>query len=73
MPGAATSSEDAKPSQPGEKARPIVAVDSSYSASVFFDPKTKYIWSLAVDAQGRLYIGTGDRGEIFEVEPNVQR
>ncbi len=70
VPGAATSPEDAKPSLPGEKARPTVAVDSSYSASVFFDPKTKYIWSLAVDAQGRLYIGTGDRGEIFRVEPN---
>ena len=47
-----------------------VAVDPSYSASVFFDPKTKYIWALALDKQGRLYVGTGDRGEIFRVEPN---
>ena len=60
------------PSQasPADKARPAVAVDPSYSASVFFDPKTKYIWTLALDKQGRLYIGTGDRGEIFRVEPN---
>ncbi len=53
---------------PGETPRTSVAVDSSYSASVFFDPKTKYIWALALDRQGQLYIGTGDRGEIFRVD-----
>ncbi|MGA2905246.1 MAG: two-component regulator propeller domain-containing protein [Candidatus Korobacteraceae bacterium] len=53
---------------PGEKPRPSVDVDPSYSASVLFDPKTKYIWALALDRQGRLYIGTGDRGEIFRVD-----
>jgi hypothetical protein len=57
-------------SEPGDKARPTVAADPSYSASVFFDPKTKYIWTLALDKQGRLYVGTGDRGEIFRVEAN---
>ena len=41
-------------SQPARTARPAVAVDPSYSASVFFDPKTKYIWTLALDKQGRL-------------------
>jgi hypothetical protein len=50
--------------------KPRVAVDPSYTASVFYEPKTKYIWSLALDKQGRLYIGTGDRGEIFRVEAN---
>ncbi len=59
-----------KSSQSPDKARPAVAVDPSYTASVFFDPKTKYIWTLALDKQGRLYIGTGDQGEIFRVEPN---
>jgi len=54
----------------GEKARPSVDVDLSYSASVFFDPKTKYIWALALDRQGQLFIGTGDRGEIFRVDRN---
>ena len=54
--------------KPGEKARPSVDVDPSYSASVYFDPKTKYIWALALDRQGQLYIGTGDRGEIFRVD-----
>ena len=47
-----------------------VAPDTSYSATVFFDPKTKYIWSLALDRQGRLYLATGDRGEIYRVETN---
>ena len=56
--------------KPGEKPRPSVDVDPSYSASVFFDPKTKYIWALALDRQGQLYIGTGDRGEIFRVDRN---
>jgi sugar lactone lactonase YvrE len=43
-------------------------VDPNYSASVFFDPKTKYIWALAEDGAGRLYVATGDHGEIFRVE-----
>lgn len=42
-------------------------VDTSYTSSVFFDPKSKYIWSLAFDPEGRLYVATGDRGEIFRV------
>ena len=46
------------------------ASDSSYSATVFFEPKSKYIWALALDKEGRLYIGTGDRGEIFRVDPS---
>ena len=46
------------------------ATDSSYSATVFFEPKSKYIWALALDKQGRLYVGTGDRGEIFRVDPS---
>jgi len=64
----AAAQEGAKPSPGGESARTSVAVDSSYSSSVFFDPKTKYIWALALDRQGQLYIGTGDRGEIFRVD-----
>ena len=46
------------------------ATDSSYSATVFFEPKSKYIWALALDKQGWLYVGTGDRGEIFRVDPS---
>jgi len=45
-----------------------LSTDASYSASVWFDPKTKYIWSLALDNQDRLYVATGDRGEVFRIE-----
>jgi hypothetical protein len=41
-----------------------------FNADVFFDPKTKYIWDLALDSEGRLYIATGDNGEIYRVEKN---
>ena len=64
----AAAQEGAKPSSPGEAPRISVAVDSSYSASVFFDPKTKYIWDLALDAKGQLYVATGDQGQIFRVD-----
>ncbi len=37
---------------------------------LYFDPKTKYIWALALDRQGQVYVGTGDRGEIFRVDRN---
>ena len=39
----------------------------TFTSSVFFDPKTKYIWDLALDASGQLYVATGDRGEVFRV------
>jgi len=51
-------------------ARPATDADLNYSASPYFDPKTKYIWSLALDKQGNLYVGTGDRGEIYRVDAN---
>ena len=56
--------------KPGEKAPPSADSEGSYSATVYFEPKTKYIWSLALDKAGRLYVATGDRGEIYRVEPN---
>jgi hypothetical protein len=43
---------------------------SEFSASVYFDPKTKYIWDLALDGANNLYIATGDHGEIFRVTPH---
>ena len=46
---------------------PNVAVDASYTESIFFEPKTKYIWALALDSRHNLYVGTGDHGEIFKV------
>ncbi len=43
--------------------------DTSWSASPVFDPKTKYIWDLALDTAGNLFVATGDHGEIFRVTP----
>ena len=40
---------------------------AEWKSSVFFDPKTKYIWALALDKAGDLYVATGDHGEIFRV------
>ena len=45
---------------------------SSWSSSVYFDPGTKYIWDLALDDAGNLYVATGDKGEIYKVTPNGQ-
>lgn len=56
----------ARKSTPADnKAQP----ETSWSASVYFDPGTKYIWDLAQDSAGNLYIATGDHGEVFRVTP----
>jgi len=44
-------------------------LDPSWSSSVYFDPDTKYIWDLVLDAAGNLYVATGDHGEIYRVTP----
>ena len=43
--------------------------ESSWSATTYFEPHTKYIWDLALDQAGNLYVATGDHGEIFKVTP----
>jgi hypothetical protein len=48
------------------------AADSSWNSSVYFDPATKYIWDLALDESGNLYVATGDHGEIFRVTPKEE-
>jgi sugar lactone lactonase YvrE len=45
------------------------AVDPSWTSSIYFEPATKYIWSLALDKSGNLFVATGDHGEIFRVTP----
>jgi len=45
------------------------SIDASWSSSVYFEPGTKYIWDLALDKFGNLYVATGDHGEIFRVTP----
>jgi len=37
------------------------------TAKEFFDPHAKYIWSMVFDKQGRLLVGTGDKGIIYRV------
>jgi hypothetical protein len=47
-------------------------VKSSWSATPYFDPGSKYIWDIVLDNAGALYVATGDHGEIFKVSPNGQ-
>lgn len=37
------------------------------TAVEYFQPKSKYIWSLVAGADGALYAGTGDEGKIFRI------
>ncbi|HEV2688373.1 MAG TPA: hypothetical protein VGV35_07455, partial [Bryobacteraceae bacterium] len=46
-------------SKPGSK--------PSFTAKALFEPSTKYIWDIALDGSGNLYVATGDRGEIFKI------
>lgn len=50
----------------GEKAS---IVDPEWGSTVYFEPRTKYIWDLIFDAAGNLYAATGDQGQIFRVTP----
>jgi hypothetical protein len=51
----------------GEASRDQAGDASGWSSSVYFDPGTKYIWDIALDAAGNLYVATGDHGEIYRV------
>lgn len=43
------------------------ALDPNWASSEYFAPGTKYIWNLALDKAGNLYVATGDHGEIYKV------
>src|SRR5208337_4908802 len=45
---------------------------TSWSATTYFDPGSKYIWDIVLDNAGALYVATGDHGEIYKVSPNGQ-
>src|SRR6266852_5709180 len=45
---------------------------SSWSATPYFDPASKYIWDIVLDSSGALYVATGDHGEIYKVSANGQ-
>ena len=48
----------------------VYRVSASGEKTVFFDPKTKYIWDLAFAPDGALFVATGDKGQIFAVSPD---
>ena len=48
----------------------VYRVSASGEKTVFFDPKSKYIWDLAFAADGTLFVATGDKGQIFAVSPD---
>ena len=56
----------AKTSSKDEKSKP----EAEWTSSVYFDPGTKYIWALALDESGNLYVATGDHGQVFRVAAN---
>ncbi len=62
---------DSSPSSGSDKDKDAskASLDPSWSSSVYFEPGTKYIWDLALDKAGNLYVATGDRGEIYRVTP----
>ena len=45
------------------------SVDTSWSSSVYFDPNSKYIWDLALDQTGNVYVATGEPGQILRITP----
>lgn len=59
-----------EPNSTKSAAREKSKAEAEWKSSVFFDPQTKYIWSLALDGGGNLYVATGDHGQIFRVTPS---
>jgi hypothetical protein len=62
------SGEKNGPEKSNDTAKP--ALDPSWTSSVYFAPGTKYIWDLALDKAGNLFVATGDHGEIYKVAAN---
>ncbi|MCC7008905.1 MAG: hypothetical protein IT184_08820 [Acidobacteria bacterium] len=48
----------------------VYAIEADGSARPFFDPEEKYIWALAVDPVGQLWVGAGNPAVIYRVDPN---
>jgi len=64
-----SSKTDSKPADTAPKDSTKPALDTSWSSSEYFAPGTKYVWDLALDKTGNLYVATGDHGEIYKVTP----
>ena len=48
----------------------VYRITSAGKPEVFYDPKAKYIWAMAFDSKGNLFVATGDGGEIHRVTPD---
>ena len=48
----------------------VYRIGKDGKAEVFFDPKSKYIWAMAFDSAGNLFLATGDSGVIYRVSPD---
>jgi sugar lactone lactonase YvrE len=46
----------------------VYVIDGAAPARPFFDPQEKYIWALATDAAGRLWVGAGNPAVIYRVD-----
>jgi hypothetical protein len=68
-PGQNRAAPDTKAADNAQKDSSKPAVDPSWSSSEYFAPGTKYIWDLALDRAGNVYVATGDHGEIYKVTP----
>lgn len=48
----------------------VYLIEGDAPARVFFDPTENYIWALAVDGEGRLWVGAGNPAVIYRVAPD---
>lgn len=48
----------------------VYVIEGESEAREFFDPSETYIWALAVDADGRLWVGAGNPAVIYRVSPD---
>lgn len=48
----------------------VYVIDGAAAARPFFDPTEKYVWALAVDGQGQLWVGAGTPAVIYRVDPS---
>ncbi len=48
----------------------IYRIDKTGKPQLFFDPKCKYVWAMAFDHSGNLFVATGDSGLIYRVTPD---
>ncbi|MCR4374760.1 MAG: hypothetical protein NUW22_07910 [Acidobacteria bacterium] len=48
----------------------VHVIEPNGTSRVFFDPAEPYIWALAFDRQGRLWVGAGHPAVVYRVDPD---